>query len=76
MAEFHGLARVLIASGLAIAATGVILLLLPKLPWLGRLPGDVLVQRPHATFFFPLGTCLLFSLVGTLVVWVVGRFFR
>jgi hypothetical protein len=43
------------------------------LRWLGRLPGDILIQRDHFTFYFPLTTGLLVSLVLTLVFWLIGR---
>ena len=76
MGEFSGVGRLLLTCGLGLAAVGAVLVLIPKVPWLGRLPGDILVQKPHVTFFFPLGTCLLLSLLGSLVVWIIGRFLR
>ena len=42
--------------------------------WLGRLPGDLLIQRDRFTFYFPLTTCLVISLMVTVVWWLVGRF--
>jgi len=65
--------KLLIVVGLLIAAVGVIVLLAGRLPWLGRLPGDVHVQRGHWTFYFPLATSLLVSVVLTLIFWVIGR---
>ena len=44
------------------------------LRWLGHLPGDILIQRGRFTVYFPLTTCLLISLVVTLVVRLIGRF--
>ena len=66
--------RALIVIGLILAAAGVVLSLAPKVPWLGRLPGDLLIRRDHATFYFPLASCLLASLVLSLLFWILGRF--
>ena len=65
--------KLLIVFGLLIALVGVILLLVGRLPWLGRLPGDIHVQRGNWTFYFPLATSLLISIVLTLAFWVIGR---
>lgn len=65
--------RLLIIFGLMIAALGVILILAGRVPWLGRLPGDIYIQRGHWTFYFPLATSLLLSLALTLVFWLIGR---
>jgi hypothetical protein len=40
---------------------------------LGRLPGDIVIERENMTFYFPLTTCLLLSVVFSLVFWVVNR---
>jgi hypothetical protein len=65
--------RLLIILGLMIAAVGVILIFAGRLPWLGRLPGDIYIQRGHWTFYFPLATSLLLSLALTLLIWLIGR---
>ena len=67
------LGRVLVVLGVVIAVVGVALMLFPRVPWLGRLPGDLHVERGNWTFYFPLGTSILLSLVLTLVLWLVGR---
>jgi hypothetical protein len=65
--------KLLIVFGLLIALVGVGLVLMGRVPWLGRLPGDILIRRGHWTFYFPLATSLLLSLVLTLLVWLLGR---
>jgi len=65
--------KLLIVFGLLIAGVGVVLLLAGRVSWLGRLPGDVHVQRGNWTFYFPLATSLLVSLVLTVIFWVIGR---
>ena len=64
----------LLGLGLAIVAIGAGLILLGKtnLP-IGRLPGDILYRGKHTTFYFPLATSILVSLVLSLVLYLVGR---
>ena len=54
---------------------GLVWILAPSIPWLGRLPGDIRIERENFRFYFPLVTCLLLSLVLSLVLWVI-RLFR
>ena len=66
--------RMLIAVGLLVAALGVIVSLGEKLPIrLGRLPGDIIIRGKHSVFYFPLVTCLLISVVLSLVLWLINR---
>lgn len=68
------LGRMLIVLGLMVAAAGVIISLGERLPIrLGRLPGDIIVRGKNSVFYFPLVTCLLISLVLSVVLWVVNR---
>jgi Protein of unknown function (DUF2905) len=65
--------KLLIVLGLLLALAGVLLVLVGRVPWLGRLPGDIHVQRGNWTFYFPIATSLLLSIVLTLVLWLLGR---
>jgi hypothetical protein len=67
------LGKILIAFGLLIALAGVVLVLVGRVPWIGRLPGDIHIQRGNFTFYFPLATSLLLSVVLTLIFYLVGR---
>ncbi|GAB4269092.1 MULTISPECIES: DUF2905 domain-containing protein [Deferrisoma] len=67
------LAKMLILMGLLLACLGVLLLLVGKVPWIGRLPGDIVVERPGFRFYFPLGTSILLSVVLSLVLWLLSR---
>jgi uncharacterized protein YybS (DUF2232 family) len=69
----HDIGRMLVVFGLLIALAGVALVLVGRVPWLGRLPGDVHIQRGNWTFYFPLATSLLLSVVLTLILWLLGR---
>ena len=67
------LGRMLIVFGLLIAGVGLVLVLGARLPWLGRLPGDIHIQRGNWTFYFPLATSLVLSVVLTLLLYLIGR---
>lgn len=69
--------RGLLILGLVITAVGAILLAGAKMPLrLGRLPGDIIHQGRHTTFYFPIVTCIVLSVVLTLVFWIVGTLRR
>jgi hypothetical protein len=72
--DLQSLGRGLIFFGVILTGFGVVLLLAPKIPWLGRLPGDIIIQRERFAFYFPLASCLLASLLLSFLLWVVGRF--
>jgi hypothetical protein len=61
----------LLVLGLAVAGIGLVWLLAPSIPWLGRLPGDIRIETENTRFYFPLMTCLLLSLALSLVLWLV-----
>ena len=67
------LGRSIVVLGLVIAAVGALLMLLPRMPWLGHLPGDVHIDRPGFSVHFPLVTCLVVSAVATIIL---NLFFR
>ena len=65
--------KALIVLGLAIAAAGVLLVVVGRIPWLGRLPGDIHVERENWSFYFPLTTSIVISIVISLVLYLIGR---
>ncbi len=67
------LGKSLIVIGLVIAVIGVILSFVGKIPWLGRLPGDISIKRENFTFYFPLATSILISLVLSLILWLLRK---
>jgi hypothetical protein len=69
----NDLGRVLIVAGVVIAIVGVVLLFVGRVPWLGRLPGDIHVERGNWSFHFPLATSLLLSVLLTVVFYLIGR---
>jgi len=69
----NDIGKILVGFGLLIAFAGVVLMLVGRVPWIGRLPGDIHIQRGNFIFYFPLATSLLLSVVLTLLLYVVGR---
>jgi len=65
--------RFFILLGLIISAIGALLLLSGKISWLGRLPGDIIMQKKNFTFYFPLATSIIISIILTLLFWILGR---
>jgi hypothetical protein len=61
----------LLILGLVIAGMGLVWLLVPSIPWLGHLPGDIRIETENTRFYFPLTTCLLLSLLLSSVLWLV-----
>jgi hypothetical protein len=68
----RAMARFLIVLGLAILVIGLLWPYLSRIG-LGRLPGDIVIERDNISLYFPLVTCLLLSLLFSLVLWVVNR---
>lgn len=69
----NDIGKTLVVLGLMIALAGVLLVFVGRVPWVGRLPGDIHIQRGPWHFFFPLATSIVLSLLLTLVFWLFGR---
>lgn len=65
--------RFLIITGLLVALAGALIVLSPRIPWLGKLPGDILLRRGNVTFYFPLATSLLVSFILSIFLWLFRR---
>jgi len=68
------LARVLIIIGGVLIALGLVMLVLPRFPFLGRLPGDFLIKKEHLTFYFPLATSIVISIIISLILYLINKF--
>ena len=67
------LGRYLIIAGAVIAVLGVVLVFAGKIPWLGRLPGDIYYKSDRVTFYFPLATCVVVSVLISLLMYLFRR---
>ncbi len=65
--------RALVIIGVLITVVGLVLMAAGRVAWIGRLPGDIHVQRGNWSFYFPLATSLLLSVILTLIFWLIGR---
>ena len=70
---FDSLAKLLILFGVVLALVGGLLLLVGKVPLLGRLPGDIVIRRETWSFYFPLTTSIVISVVLSLLLSLFGR---
>jgi hypothetical protein len=73
MTDVPSLGRTLLFLGLALAAAGVVLTVAGRIPFFGRLPGDIAIQRGSWSFYFPVVTCIVVSVVLSLVLNLVAR---
>lgn len=68
------IARVIIILGIVLIVIGLALLGIQKLPFLGKLPGDIIVKRENFTFYFPLATSIIVSILISLVLYLISKF--
>jgi len=69
----NSLGRMLILAGILLIAAGIMVLFVQKVPWLGKLPGDIHIKRENFSFYFPLATSLLLSALLSLIMWLFRR---
>ena len=68
-----GFGKSLIVIGLLIALIGLLFTLGGKIPWLGRLPGDFYIKKENFTFYFPLATSILLSMIISFILWLLRK---
>lgn len=74
MDEFSGMGRVLLIAGISLAIIGLIVMFAGKIPYLGKLPGDIVIKKKDFTIYFPLATSIILSLLLSLIVFIISRF--
>ena len=67
------LGKVIIIFGIVLIGLGLVLTFFNKIPFLGKLPGDIYIQKKNFTFYFPLATSLLVSVILSLLLWLWSR---
>jgi thiosulfate reductase cytochrome b subunit len=65
--KMNDFGKILVFLGLVLAGLGLILLYGPQIPWLGKLPGDITIKREHFTFYFPLASSIVISILLTIL---------
>jgi hypothetical protein len=74
--DLSSLGKLLLLLAIVIALAGVILMALGNIPFFGKLPGDIVIRRGNSTFFFPIITCIIVSVVLTIFVNLLLWLFR
>jgi hypothetical protein len=74
--DFQGIGKILILGGVFLAILGLLLVFWQRIPFLGRLPGDIFIDKGNFQFFFPIVTSIVISLVLTIIVNLAIRLFR
>lgn len=67
------LGKTLILFGVILIGVGALLVVFQKIPFPGKLPGDIYVKRENFTFYFPLATSLLVSIILSVIMWFLSR---
>ncbi len=62
-----GIGKILIITGIILIVIGIILNISGKIPFIGRLPGDIYIKKDNFSFYFPITTCIIISIVLTLI---------
>jgi len=65
--------KMLVLLGIILAVIGGLILLVGRVSWIGRLPGDILIQKKNVTIYFPLATSILVSIALTFLFWLMGK---
>jgi len=74
--DFQGIGKILILGGAFLAFLGLLLFFWQRIPFLGKLLGDIFLQKGGFQFFFPIVTCIIISIVLTIILNLVFRLFR
>ena len=66
--------RLIILFGIILVIVGLFLTYGPKIPYLGKLPGDIHIKKENFRFYFPIATCIIISVILTLIFHIIGKF--
>jgi hypothetical protein len=68
------MAKVMILIGVLLIVVGLVILVFPRLHFVGKLPGDILLKKENYTFYFPLATSIVISIIISLILYVINKF--
>ncbi|MCS6822771.1 MAG: DUF2905 domain-containing protein [Cytophagaceae bacterium] len=74
MNDLSGLGKLLIVIGIVSVAAGVVLIYFNKIPLLGKLPGDIYIKGENSSFYFPITTSILLSIMLSLIMYIIRKF--
>jgi hypothetical protein len=73
MIDISGFGKILVFLGIILVAAGILFMFGAKIPWLGKLPGDIYIKKENFTFYFPLATSILLSIALSVIILLIGR---
>jgi thiosulfate reductase cytochrome b subunit len=68
------MAKIIIVIGVVLVLIGLAMLFIQKVPFLGKLPGDILIKKENFTFYFPLATSIIISIIISLILYIISKF--
>ena len=71
--DFQGVGKILILSGAFLASLGLLLFFWQRIPFLGKLPGDIRIEKPGFTLYIPVTTCLILSAILSGLLWILSK---
>ena len=73
MGELNTLGKILIGMGILMIIIGGLFIIGGKIPFIGRLPGDIAIQKKNFSFYFPITTCIIISIIFSLIMWLLRK---
>ncbi|MBU6391082.1 MAG: DUF2905 family protein [Planctomycetes bacterium] len=73
MGELSSFGKILIYIGIIMIVVGGLFMLGGKIPFIGRLPGDIAIQKKNFSFYFPITTSIVISIILSLIMWLLSR---
>jgi len=73
MGELSAFGKILIFIGIVMIVVGGLFLFGSKIPFIGRLPGDIAIQKKNFSFYFPITTCIIISIILSFIMWLLSR---
>ncbi len=67
------IAKFFILIGIILVIFGLGLLVFPKIPFIGKLPGDIIIKKDNFVFYFPLASSIILSIILTIIFYLIGR---
>jgi len=74
MDQFNGLGKIMIIAGIVLAILGLLISFAGKIPFPGKLPGDIFIQKKNFSFYFPFATSILLSILLTFILFIIRKF--
>ena len=69
----HDFGKIIILIGLLIVVLGIVLIVGNKIPFIGKLPGDIAIERRNYSFYIPVTTCIIISIIFSFILWLFSK---